>query len=224
MKIKQIFFTQLILIIILTSSCGVKKYSVNPGFYSSKSHLGLILITNDIGTRRSGQSSLGMATTNYNKYDTQLQAVDSKLNPEKKFKRMYFKLLESKGKEFTLVDDQFDEGQFTKFEEPDSDKKYYKSDIRSLKDKYNVDELMIVIIDYGLNQNYSGMFEMGKGGYSHVISNIIDLNDNSIIYKGETWGNGKLKSKWDTPPDYDFLREAIDAAINQAIELEKSKY
>ena len=212
------------LMVLLTSSCAVKKYSVNPGFFTSGKDMGLVLVTNDIGTRRSGQSALGAVVTKYDKYDAQLQAVDPKLDPGKKFERMYLNLFKSKGKNITLVDHEFNDGQFEKFEKPDNNKKYYKSDIRSLKEKYNVDELMIVTVDYGLNQNYSGMFEAGKGGYSHIVSQIIDLNDNSIIYEGETWGNGKLKSKWDTPPDYEFLREAIDAAINQAVETEKTKY
>lgn len=186
--------------------------------------LGLVLVINDITTRRSGGSALGKAMINYHKYDAPLEAVDPKLDPEKKFRRMYLSLFESKGKNISLVDDMFDEDQFAKFVAPDKSKEYFEYDLRPLKDKYNVDELMIVTVDYGLNQNYSGAFEAGKGGYSHVVSSIIDLDDNSIIYKGETWGNGKLKSKWDTPPDYEYLREAIDAAINQAVETEKTKY
>ena len=224
MKTTIKLFTQLILIILLASSCGIMKHSLDPGFYTSGKTMGLILVTNDISTRRSGQSALGMVTTKYDKYDKQLQAVDTRLDPENKFKRMYSNLFESKGKSYTLVDDQFDEDQFREFTAPDKDKKYYKSDIRSLKDKYNVDELMIVTVDYGLNQNYTGVFEAGKGGYSHVVSNIINMDDNSIIYKGETWGVGKLNSKWDTPPDYQYLKEAIDAAINQAVETERTKY
>ncbi|MDT8402529.1 MAG: hypothetical protein RQ743_12610 [Bacteroidales bacterium] len=216
--------THLVLLALITCSCAVKKYTLEPAFYSSGSDLGLILVKNDISTRRSGQSVLGAAVTNYTKYDGQLQAVDHKLDPERKFKTMYSNLFESKGKSFAVVDNQFDEEQFSEFEAPGGEKKYYKADIRSLKDKYDVDELMIVIIDYGLNQNYSGMFEAGKGGYSHVISNIVNLNDNSLIYKGETWGNGRLEKNWDTPPDYEPLRVSIDAAINQAVEIERTKY
>jgi hypothetical protein len=209
---------------LMTFSCAVKKYSVSPGFYTSGSDLGLILVTNDITTRRSGGSVLGKAMINYHKYDAPLEAVDPGLDPDKKFRRMYLSLFESKGKNISLVDDMFDKNQFAEFVAPDKNKKYFEYDIRPLKEKYNVDELMIVTVDYGLNQNYSGAFEAGKGGYSHVVSNIVDLNNNSIIYKGESWGNGSLKSKWDTPPDYEFLREAIDAAINQAVETEKTKY
>jgi len=212
------------LTVLLTTSCAVKKYTVSPAFYTSGSDLGLIMVTNDITTRRSGASGLGAALIDYHKYDAPLEAVDPGLDPDKKFRRMYLSLFESKGKNISLVDDMFDEDQFAEFVAPDKNKKYFKHDIRSLKDKYKVDELMIVTVDYGLNQNYSGAFEAGKGGYSHVVSSIIDLDDNSIIYKGETWGNGKLKSKWDTPPDYEYLREAIDAAINQAVETEKNKY
>ncbi len=209
---------------LITFSCAVKKYSVSPAFYTSGADLGLIMVTNDITTRRSGGSALGKAMIDYHKYDAPLKAVDPKLDPDKKFRRMYMSLFESKGKNIIQVDDQFDKDQFDKFTVADKSRKYFEYDIRPLKDKYNVDELMIVTVDYGLNQNYSGAFEAGKGGYSHVVSNIINLDDNSIIYKGETWGNGKLKSGWDTPPDYEYLREAIDAAINQAVEAEKTKY
>lgn len=208
----------------ITFSCAVKKYAISPAFYSSGSDLGLIMVTNDITTRRSGGSAIGKAMIDYNKYDAQLEAVDPELDPEKKFRRMYLSLFESKGKNIIQVDDQFNGEQFPKFTAPDKNKEYFEYDIRSLKDKYSVDELMIATIDYGLNQNYSGAFEAGKGGYTHVVSSIVNLNDNSIIYQGETWGNGKLKSKWDTPPDYEYLREAIDAAINQAVETEKTKY
>jgi len=212
------------LIVLLSTSCAVKKYTVSPGFYTSGKNMGLILVTNDITTRRSGGSALGKAMINYHKYDAPLEAVAPGLDPEKKFRRMYLDLFESKGKNFSRVDDMFVKDQFAKYGAPDKNKKYFEYDIRSLKEKYNVDELMIVTVDYGLNQNYSGAFEAGKGGYAHVVSDIVDLNDNSIIYKGESWGNGTLKSKWDTPPDYEFLREAIDAAINQAVEIEKTKY
>lgn len=221
-------FTKTILLMFLTAlltfSCAVKKYTVNPSFYSSGSDLGLIMVTNDITTRRSGASVLGAALIDYHKYDAPLEAVDPKLDPDKKFRRMYLGLFESKGKDITQVDDQFDREQFPEFSAPDKTREYFEYDLRTLKDNYNVDELMIVMVDYGLNQNYSGAFEAGKGGYAHVVSTIVNLGDNSIIYKGETWGNGKLKSKWDTPPDYEYLREAIDAAINQAVEIEKTKY
>jgi hypothetical protein len=60
--------------------------------------------------------------------------------------------------------------------------------------------------------------------HKYDASSIVDLDGNSIICKGETWCNAKLKSKWDTPPDYEYLREAIAAAINQAIEVGKTKY
>jgi len=224
MKKSHVVIVQLIMMMLILSSCAVKKYAINPAFYSSGSNMGLILVTNDITTRRSGGSVLGKALIDYHKYDAPLEAVDPGLDPEKKFRRMYLSLFESKGKSISRVDDMFDTGQFTEFVAPDKNKKYFKYDLRPLKEKYNVDELMIVTVDYGLNQNYSGAFEAGKGGYSHVVSNIVNLNDNSIIYKGESWGNGKLKSNWDTPPDYEFLREAIDAAINQAVEIEKTKY
>lgn len=224
MRVMHTLGAVLIVILILASSCAVKRYTLDPGFYSSGSDLGLVLIKNDISTRRSGQSALGMAVTDNTKYDSQLKVVDRKLHPERKFKTMYSNLFESKGKSFKIMDINYDVDHFAEFSSPGGEKEFYKADIRSLQDEYHIDELMIVTIDYGLNQNYSGMFEAGKGGYSHIVTQIVNLADNSIIYKGETWGNGRLEKGWDTPPDYEPLRMAIDAAINQALESERERY
>jgi len=224
MKNKTNLIYHLLIVILIFSGCTVKKYVLSPEFYSSGSNVGLIVITNDISTLRSGQGALDKALTRMDKYAMQLQTVKPKLNPESQFKDLHLSLLKSKGKNITLVDEEFDEGQFEKFEKPDNNKKYFNKDIRSLRDKYQVDELMIASISYGLNINYYGVIEMGKGGYSHIISQIINLNDNSIIYRSESWGGGALKSKWDTPPDYEYLRIAIATAIYKSIELEKTKY
>ena len=224
MKITPKFFIQLILIVILTSSCAVKKYALNPGYYSSESKLGMILVTNEIGILQSGsRGAIDVLLTQGKKYKEPLEAVDNNVNPKNKFEKLHMGLLKSKGKNATIVARKFDESQFEKFANPDKNKKYFNKDIRALKDKYQVDELMIASISYGLNINYYGMIEMGKGGYSHIVSQIIDLNDNSIIYKSESWGNGKLGKKWDNPP-YEPLRIAVASAIQQSIESEKSKY
>jgi hypothetical protein len=83
---------------LITTSCAVKKYIVSPAFYNSCSDLGLILVTNDITTRRSGASALGAALIDFHKYDAPLETVEPKLDPEKKFRRMYLSLFIAKGK------------------------------------------------------------------------------------------------------------------------------
>jgi hypothetical protein len=224
MKITPKCLTLLVLIILLTSSCAIKKYALSPDYYSSESKLGLILVTNEIGILQSGQrGAIDVLLTKGNKYKEPLEAVDKKVNPKNKFEKLHMGLLKLKGKNASIVAKKFDESQFEKFAKPDKNKKYFSKDIRALKDKYQVDELMITSISYGLNINYYGMIEAGKGGYSHIVSQIIDLNDNSIIYKSESWGNGKLGKKWDNPP-FEPLRIAVASAIQQSIEVERTKY
>jgi len=224
MKTTPKFLTLLVLIVILTSSCAIKKYALSPDFYSSESKVGVILVTNEIGILQSGsRGALDLLLTQGKKYKEPLEAIDSKVNPKTKFEKLHLELLKSKGKNVTIVDREFDESQFEKFVKPDKSKNYFKKDIRSLKDKYKVDELMIASISYGLNINYYGMIETGKGGYTHIATHIIDLNDNSIIYKTDSWGNGKLGKKWDIPP-YEPLRIAIASALQQSFGVEKAKY
>ena len=82
---------------------------------------------------------MGAALIDYHKYDAPLEAVDPKLDPEKKFRRMYLSLFEVRGKNIIQVDDQFDGEQFPKFAAPDKNKEYFENDIRPLKDKCKVD-------------------------------------------------------------------------------------
>ncbi|HUX59125.1 MAG TPA: hypothetical protein VMV77_19295 [Bacteroidales bacterium] len=87
MKAKKELTYFLILLVLFFSGCAVKKSILSPDFYSSESKLGLILITNDIGTTRSGnQGLLDMALTQGNKYTNPLHRVEPEINPENQFK------------------------------------------------------------------------------------------------------------------------------------------
>ena len=68
------------------------------------------------------------------------------------------------------------------------------------------------------------MIEVKKIGYCSIYSEIIDLDDNSIVYKTTSLGMGKIKGNWNAPPDYESLKTAIKTAIDNSIELEKTKF
>jgi len=226
MKTKKLFTYSLIIFILFLSSCAVKKYApVSPDFYSSGLKLGLILNVDTIRTFRMGaQGLLDVLVTPGNKYTKPLQTIEPKVNPVNRFKDLYINLLKSKGKNITLIDLEFDDNQFGKFIKPADNRKYFNKDIRSLKDKYQVDEVMIVKVQYGISINYYGFIEMGQGGYCVADCQIINLNDNSVFYKGNSVGSVGLKGKFDTAPDYENWITAINSAINKSIELEKTKY
>lgn len=203
------------------TGCAVKKNTLSPNFYSSGSKVGLILITNRIRTFRTEQQGfvVGLLTMNQEKYKRPLSTIEPYVNPEDQFKNLYLSLLKSKGKNITLIDTVFDEDQFNKFIKPDNNNEYFEKDIRSLKDKYQVDEVMIVEVNYGIN-----ITSTGQGGYCLAECQIINLKDNFVIYKSRSMGSVGLKGKFDTAPDYENWKTSVTSAIKKCIELEKNKY
>jgi hypothetical protein len=64
----------------------------------------------------------------------------------------------------------------TKFEQKNS-----KKDYRNLKTTNNVDEIMFVKVKYGILVSYYGMIELDKQGYVNTATEVVDLNDNSLL-------------------------------------------
>lgn len=67
------------------------------------------------------------------------------------------------------------------------------------------------------------MIETGKIGNCRIDSEIIDLSDNSIVFKNFSNSVEKIKGKWKTPPEYENLKHSISGAIEKTINLEKTK-
>ncbi|MXV37904.1 hypothetical protein GO491_04315 [Flavobacteriaceae bacterium Ap0902] len=99
---------------------------------------------------------------------------------------------------------------------------FYKYDARKLR-KYGIDELLIVHVQYGLMVNYYGMIETGKYGNCLITTQIVNLDDNTIIYENRTHKPVLIQGKWKTPPTYNNLKNAIDESIELTLEEEKIK-
>ncbi|MGY0427222.1 MAG: hypothetical protein ACWIPI_10425 [Polaribacter sp.] len=60
-------------------------------------------------------------------------------------------------------------------------------------------------------------------GNCRIDSEIIDLSNNSILFKDFSNSVEKIKGKWKTPPEYENLMNAISGAISKTMNLEKNK-
>ncbi|TYC08432.1 hypothetical protein ES677_14470 [Bizionia gelidisalsuginis] len=213
------------LLIILTavSSCAVKM-PLSSNYYSNQKKVGVIYLIDSIGVYREGaQGLLDMALTAGKRFKEPLSIVDKKINPNNDIKDLYIQIFKTKGKPLKDIDFEYDIEKLTKFEKPSSSKKkFHKYDLRFLKDK-GIDELLIVDVQYGLLVSYYGMIETGKTGNCRIDSEIIDLSDNSIVFKDFSNSVEKINGKWKTPPRYENLKNSISGAIVKTINLERSK-
>lgn len=214
----------IIFIILFAAGCAVN-VPLSADYFQSEKKVGIIQITNDINIFKEGsQGLLDMALTPGNKYREPLDIVDKEINPKIIISELYQEIYNVNNKPLQIIDDTIDFTNLEKFQKPESEKDFYKFDIRYLKTKHNIDELLFVYVNYGLLISYYGFIETGRAGYCQVSSEIINLDDNSLIYKNQSISKEAMKGKWKTPPLYENLKNSIKKAIDSSIQLEKSKF
>jgi len=162
-------------------------------------------------------SAIDAATSPKRKYDSALKVLGPQLNPRDRLRQIYISQLEPKGKIVIPMDSGLKKNEIQKFQAPDTEKKYYPIDLRFLRDKYQMDELMLVSIYYGMHSHFSYGMETWRAGRARILVEIINLNDNSIIYKDYAINTTRFAGEWDTPPDYLNIKNAISKSIDEVI-------
>lgn len=158
------------------------------------------------------------------KFDTVLTVLEPRLDPIDTAKAVYQEVYSRKGKTVVMIDD-IDPKSFPDFIAPKgTDKKYLRKDVQSLKEKYGVEDLVLIIIDYGIEVHYKYGIETYREGVSSVNTNIISLRDNSFIVNEITPAAVRISGKWNTPPGYENVTAAIQRAIRKSIANDVAKY
>lgn len=213
-----------ILVILFAAGCAVN-VPLSTDYFQSEKRVGIILIKNDITTFKEGsQGALDHLLTLGNKYREPLEIVDKEINPNIIISELYQEIFKSNSKQLQTIDESINFKNLEKFQKPESEKIFHKYDLRYLKPKLEIDELLLVNVNYGLIINYYSIIEIGRMGYCKISSEIINLDDNSIIYKNQSISKETMKGKWKTPPLYENLKNTIKKAIDNSIQQEKSKY
>jgi hypothetical protein len=215
---------------ILVTSCATK-IPLSSNYINSQSRLGLILNSKLESTGSSSGGGLGLvgalasnALQPKTKYDDALNTIGPYLNPDEKIKQLYIDAFSGKRKQIIVVDELLDAKQLKDYKVPKTSKKYFEKDLTYLKDRYQIDEVLIVTVRYGLYSRYKYGIETARYGKAYIYPEIIDLSDNSIIYKDATRALTLIRGEWKTPPAYDNLKSGISKSIEQAISTEKAKY
>jgi hypothetical protein len=212
-----------ILLLLTVTSC-VTTLPLNQQFYNTKK-VGVIVHVDSIGMAKAGgQGLLDMALTPGNRFTEPLKKVEPKFNFNEKLKSEITNILNAKNKQFQIIDQKIDYQNLTKFEKPNSDKKYSKKDFRNLKASNNVDEILFVKVKYGILVSYYGMIELDKQGYVNIGTEVIDLTDNSLLQQENFQTVAKMDGNWKKGEDFGNLTKSIQEAINSSITTLKTKF
>lgn len=218
MKLQKLVFG---ILLVLTATSCVSTLPLNQQFYNTKK-VGVIIDIDSISIAKSGaQGLLDMAFTPGNRFKEPLQKIEPKLKLDETLKAEITNILNSKNKQFEFVNHN---EALIKFEKPKSAKKYSKLDYRNLKTVHNVDEILYLKVKYGLLVSYYGVIEIGKHGYVYVGTEIIDLNDNSLLQQENVQSVAAIKGNWKDGVDHDNLKNSIQEAINKSISTLKAYY
>lgn len=212
-----------IVLVFLLTSCATKLI-LDPGYFNTPTKVGFVFKVHDINKYRQGsQGLLDRAVTNGPKYDKPLSAVDRQVDPESEIKAFYLDHFKAQGKSLQFIDIEYDKDEHKVYTGTRAGTKYSKTDFREYKERYDIDELLFVDVKYGVLVSYYGFIETGMEAYCGIKSEIINLTDNSLLFKDVSRGLIKIKEKWELPPDYELLTEKIDMAIKMSIKYEKNK-
>lgn len=209
------------LLLFVITGC-VSTLPLNQQFYNSKK-VGIILNVEPIGMSKVGsQGLLDMALTPGHKYEEPLKSVEPKLEFKQKLQKEITNILSAKGKNYEFIEENL--ASFKRFEKPNSNKKYSKLDYRTLKAKYNLDEILVISAKHGILVSYYGVIETGREGYVQILTEIIDLQDNSLLQHENFQNTAKINGNWKKGEDYENLRLSIDEAIKTSFLTLKSKF
>lgn len=209
---------KLLILLSLALVAGCKSYvPLNQSFLKSESEVGLIVITRPMEStaRLSGYKSalIYAAASPWKKYEPAFKVIDPQINPTEKIKKAYQDALEGKGKKVVVISDE----DLKKIKVESSSGKHYKTDLSFFKKKYQIEELLIVDVRYGLHSRYFYGGELNRSGKTFLYPTLVNLKDNSILYRQEICPVVPLQGDWNTPPNYDNMKKAINASIDVAV-------
>ena len=210
------------IVVALLTGCS-SRIPLNSSYFNNDSKVGLLIVTH--GIERSGGTSGGLtglliyaATNNRDKYTDALIKIGPELNPKDRIKKIFIDSLEAKGKRVIPIGEmKIDTNKLKPFVAPNEDKKYYKIDVRFFNEDYQLDELLIVDVHYGIYIHYTYGVETRRYGKASIYPTIVNLKDNSILYKDYSRAMNIIYDDWNTPPDYQNLKNEISKSINETI-------
>jgi hypothetical protein len=199
----------ILITLILFISCGTKKQLMND-FYSDNKKVGIIILNEPANIHREHKGGLvDIGSTNRERFIEALKIINNRVDLKSQIENFYSEYFNSKNKKTEFLKMNFD---ISKNEQIH----------KSLKGK-GINQVIIVKVEYGLLLSYYNLLEIAKNGYCQINSEILDLDNNSVIYKNTSKSIKKIKGNW-KKSEYQELTKSISLAIESAIKSEKNKF
>lgn len=216
-------YSTIALVLVFLNSCAIS-IPVNQNFYSNDKKLGIIVHIEDIAlTQMGSRGLLDLALTPGNRFKEPLDSIAPNFDFREKVKSEMNSIMNRRGKKFEFLPDDINIKTLYQFEAPKKSKlKYSKLDYRPLKEQYDVDEILIMHVKYGLAVGYYGMIETGKDGFAVIDAEIINLENNALLGRERFESFGKMKGNW-KKDNYSNLINAIHTAMNISVTMIKSR-
>lgn len=212
-----------ILFLLTVASC-VTTLPLNQQFYNNKK-VGIIVQVDSISMAKAGgQGLLDMALTPGNRFTEPLKKIEPKFNLEENLKSEISSILNLKNKQFHFITEKVNYETLSKFEKPNSEKKYSKKDFRNLKTVSNVEEILFVKVKFGILVSYYGAIELDKQGYVNIGTELVNLDDNSLLQQENFQTVVKVQGNWKKGEDFGNLTNSIQEAINNSLNTLKTKF
>ena len=206
----------LIIPILLFMGCAVK-INLNSKFYNTKK-IGIYVISNTEFTEVYPNGSFNKYKLNDYRTGNIFEAlkfIDININTKQKVLLQIENLFNNYKKNYVIINDTIDFKKLIKINQEDDT--FYNKDLSLIKEKYNIDEIMFVNINAGILEEYYPLFITKKRGYCDLKMEIIDLDDNRILFKNKIYRITKIKGKWKQPPFYVPLKNSVNSAIDESL-------
>lgn len=139
-------------------------------------------------------------------------------NPLPRLQEFYLNALKEKGYDPIILDEAVNKDNFSKFTEKKKDGDFYDLDIRNFKQKYNVDDVIIVKGQYGLEVEMVYGFGGDKRTNIGFVNYLVDTNTNILKKKFNVYKYQNIHKKdLINPPDYPNVTESMDLLLNKKI-------
>ncbi|MBW3518351.1 hypothetical protein [Flavobacterium sp. NKUCC04_CG] len=215
---KKHYFLIALAFLTLITSC--QSIPMSKEYYQKHSKVGIISVVDSISLTKAGaQGLLDMAISSGKKYREPLKSIQLDFSSSELISAEITKRFEAINKTVTNLETNYPIKKFSEVYPAykirnSSEKRFYKLDLRKIKSKYGLDEIIVIENKYGLALDYYGAIEIGRNAFSEVTVTVVDLNYNTVIFNEVQLNTEKIKNDWKTPPHYENLQAGIQKAIN----------
>ncbi|QES87217.1 hypothetical protein [Rhizosphaericola mali] len=146
-------------------------------------------------------------------------------NPTLELGRIADTILNDNNYSVILIKENFsDDSIFPVFKKSKTDRSFFQKDLRSLKEKYGVDSIILIRGEYGFELEKIYSFANGDKRNSMLLRiTLIDLNNNRLRAYGERYTT-RIVLHWNQPPNYPTVAEGYnDLFYNKIIPMFKRK-